>query len=245
MRFLVILSASLFCSGSILFLNSLRREPPERSVHGDDVDLGPVEQGRTVPFVFRVTNGTAEAVTVVEVAKSCGCTILQDRRGARIGPGETLTIDATLDTTGRRGPAEVASMLSYRGVEEKPKQLVLAVRADVRPTLELTPASLAFPLVDAAIDRSAREVSITSRRLASFLVLECEPSAPWLKARVVEPASRRDGDDAGPARVEVSVDAEALAAEGREWFKPEQTIRIRTTSKAEPALVLPVRVQVP
>jgi hypothetical protein len=182
MKFLGLLSVGLFCAGSILFFRSLRSEQVERSVRAEDLDLGPVEQGRTVPFAFRVANATSRPVTVVEVAKSCGCTFLQDRRGARIEPGGSLSIEGTLDTTGRRGPIEIASTLAYRRAEGRPQQLLLLVRADVRPTLRVAPESLTFKLDHAAGDRLAKDVSIDSLRLDSFRLLGCETSAPWLTA---------------------------------------------------------------
>lgn len=55
-------------------------------------------------FAFTVTNKSAGAVTITEVNTSCGCTVVEmPRTPWKLAPGETGSIDVTVDFTGKEG----------------------------------------------------------------------------------------------------------------------------------------------
>src|SRR3954454_11141885 len=67
-------------------------------------DFGPVPRGAVVRHNFVMTNRYADALTILDVRASCGCT--SGRASAtNVAPGQTVNIEAQMDTrnfTGRK-----------------------------------------------------------------------------------------------------------------------------------------------
>jgi rhodanese-related sulfurtransferase len=60
------------------------------------------EEGAVVTHSFVLTNIGDQTLTITRVSTSCGCTTAALARQA-IGPGESVSVDATVNTTGFRG----------------------------------------------------------------------------------------------------------------------------------------------
>ncbi len=143
-RILVCLAAGCFLGAGMLHGFALRANSPApvaRLATPEPVDLGAVDQGRKVPFTFRVENTADCPVTVVKLTPSCGCTWLDDVEGKRIEPGDVLSIRGTLDSEGRRGRTESHAVLTYASADASgsARNLILTVRADVRQVVRVVP----------------------------------------------------------------------------------------------------------
>ena len=213
----------------------------------ETVDLGIVEQGQKCPFVFQVRNTTTQPIKVVRLTPTCGCTELDDVTGRRIDVGELLRIRGILDTADRRNQTEAHPLLSYQTTPNEPEQtVILTIRANVRPKLRITPEPLEFDLDPSAGDAMTKDVTIDSDRFDQFLLHNVVPSASWITAKLVEREFLKGEAGAIPARLQVTIDRTAVAADDY-WTASaaNQSVRMQTTELSAPSLVVPIFIRNP
>ncbi len=66
------------------------------------VDLGKVEEGQEIKTAFTIKNGGHELLKIHEAHSSCGCTVPKLKVN-EVKPGETTTLDITVDTSMKQG----------------------------------------------------------------------------------------------------------------------------------------------
>jgi Protein of unknown function (DUF1573) len=150
--------------------------------------VGDVRAGAALSHRFTLVNQGPEAVEIVEIRPSCGCTTATpDRR--RFAPGESGSLLLEVNTlTQPDGPASWRVTLlckSGESVEEKSLTLTARVQADI--TLE--PSALVI-VTEGAVDR---EVTLSDRRPHPLTVVKAETTSPQMRARTDEPSRGADG----------------------------------------------------
>ena len=74
---------------------------PEITFKSDVYEFGTVNEGDIVNAEFELTNtGNAELI-ILSASASCGCTVPDYPKNKAIKPGETITIKARFNTTGK------------------------------------------------------------------------------------------------------------------------------------------------
>ncbi len=92
-------------SGLLLTATLAHAKGPTIQVDERTVDAGNVRQGDQATITFKIKNTGDQDLTIFQVSASCGCTVpknLTDEQ-KRVEPGETLELEATFDSRGRRG----------------------------------------------------------------------------------------------------------------------------------------------
>lgn len=104
-------------------------------------DFGSVARGPAVVHHFRLTNKTKETINISNVRVSCGCTSAQALK-TLLEPGETTSIQATMDTTRFLGAKSVTIFVQF----DRPRfdEVRLLVQASSRDDFNITPDVLAF-----------------------------------------------------------------------------------------------------
>jgi hypothetical protein len=241
-------TASL-CVSVMLFGLSLRenRRPSAALLTTPEpINLGVVDQGKKVPFVFEIKNPSTATFEVTGLNVSCGCTWLNEVKGTSIAPAESLSIRGTLDSKGRRGPMNSLAVLKYRASPEGPPlELRLQIEANVKPTLLLEPESIVVDLVAGSAEKIVRFVTLNSEIVDLFTIFDPESSVPWITAEVIDRQSRKGLPGASPARLKITIDPAGPAPE--QWITPstEQFVRVRTSAETEPNLMIPVLIRKP
>ena len=157
----VICVAGLWLSGSAFEPAGERGLVPDRSVY----DVGSVRQGN-VPAVFRICNTSDRMIRISQVRTTCRCTEIAIERKTLL-PGETASVDCVWDTRGIRGSH--SSFFDVFWFFEQPgsepvsfESLRLAVKGDVIPVFDVSPAELRFRM-DTVEERPVRRVVLKPR----------------------------------------------------------------------------------
>jgi len=131
-----------------------------------------------------------------------------------------------------------SALLTYRTPPSGPdRKAILSVGAFVRPTLRIDPETVTFQLAAGSSQPIAQTVAIDSAKLASFTIRDPGVSVPWIAAEIEEREAR---EASRPARLRITLDPAMLPADYWDSPAPTMQIRVRTTSKREPILALPV-----
>lgn len=195
-----------------------------------NADRGEVRSGPPLTHSFRLTNPTAESVTVVGVETGCGC-VRRDLSRDHLKPGETADLTLTINTlTQPAGPNTWRAVVRCR-TETDPtdRQLELTVKASLVREVTVTPPELAFSTSGAA----RQTLTVTDRRHKPLTVLRAELNGSGLTVEV-RPATTADG--IRMQAVEVSVPADAPAGD---W---SEVVTLLTDDPAVPEMRIPVRV---
>ena len=186
-------------------------------------DFGPVPRGAKVRHSFVLNNRTAEAITILDVRASCGCT--SGRASASVVPaGRQATVEAEMDTrnfVGKKATTLTVSMVSASGREAEAR---LGVSSDILADIVLNPGSADFGAVARG---GSPSLAIAIDRLggpdwrAVRMVSDCK----YLSAKLEE--TGRSAKGVG-YRLTVSLKADAPAGDLRE------EIRILTNDPASP-----------
>ena len=113
-------------------------------------DFGSVPRGPALTHYFRVTNNTAQAVTIGKVRVSCGCTsavVLKNQ----LQPGEQTFVQAQMDTTRFVGIKNVTIYVQI--ISPASEEVRLWVQANGRNDFAVSPDTLQFGVVRAARGR--------------------------------------------------------------------------------------------
>lgn len=214
---------------------------PELSADPEVLVLRAVDAGAEVPFSFRIANRSRRAVTITDATTSCGCTVIDRLKGVRLESGQLLEVRGKVGTTGIRGKRQVNALVEYQtDAPSRKGSLILTVNAVVRPVIRALPEALRLEPGRAGAGRATGVVYIDSTREASFSVLEARPSVSWLKVEVARSDFQRGGK---PIEIHAHVEADQVPED--RWAAPigQQSIHVKTTSRAEPELTIPVRIR--
>jgi mono/diheme cytochrome c family protein len=99
-----------------------RTDPPKISILEPTHDLGTVEEGVEIPYVFTIHNVGGEPLEIKDVSTSCGCTLL-NLKDKVIAPGKTGELEVTMDTSMKQGYVK-KSIVIFTNDPESPKKLV-------------------------------------------------------------------------------------------------------------------------
>jgi hypothetical protein len=112
----------------------------------DRHDFGMVPRGVKVKHNFLMTNRLAEPVTILNLRPSCGCTS-GIASAAIVQPGQTATIEATMDTrnfVGEKSTILYVSLITASGSEA---ETGLGVRSYILSDIVLNPGAIEFGTV--------------------------------------------------------------------------------------------------
>lgn len=200
-------------------------DPPE-------VDLGRQVWGTAVPVRLHLWNNGAEAVRLESVSPDCLCTVVdvEQYRGAKLGPGQRLPIDVTVDTEYIAGPKVRTLSATTLGGETCTARMTL----DVAATYAIEPETLDFGTLFLEGDdcpdvpHTVARFSSTAARVVDTPVTD----SPWLEAWYGE-----SGDSFTDVHVQ-------LLPERLPAGKSRGSVIIRTNDPTRPVSVVSVLVVV-
>jgi hypothetical protein len=104
-------------------------------------DFGSVPRGPTLKHDFKVKNNTKQTVTISSLRVSCGCVAAAAKTNT-LQPGESTTVEVTMDTTRFTGPKTVTIFVQFS--EPRFEEVRLWVQANGRNDFALSPDALRF-----------------------------------------------------------------------------------------------------
>jgi hypothetical protein len=114
--------------------------------HESGHDFGPVPRGAKVRHSFLLTNRLAEAITILDLRASCGCTTGRASTST-IDPGQTAVIEAEMDTRNFVGPKTTALFVSLVTASGRQAEVRLGVTSTILSDIVLNPGSIDFGTV--------------------------------------------------------------------------------------------------
>jgi Protein of unknown function (DUF1573) len=109
-------------------------------------DFGPVPRGSKVRHNFVLTNRQNDAITILDVRASCGCTT--GRANATIvPPGSSAVVEAEMDTRNFVGRKETTLFVSVVNSRGQDGEVRLAVSSTILSDIVLNPGSFDFGVV--------------------------------------------------------------------------------------------------
>ncbi|MFO0956984.1 MAG: DUF1573 domain-containing protein [Isosphaeraceae bacterium] len=109
-------------------------------------DFGPVPRGATVRHPFILTNRLNEALTIVNLRASCGCT--SGRASvSTIPPGGKAIIEAAIDTTNFINKKNTTLFVSLVSASGKQEEIGLGISAQILSDVVLNPGTIDFGTV--------------------------------------------------------------------------------------------------
>jgi hypothetical protein len=157
-RFLAVSSAGVLLLASCLCVyRSLPQEP--RGLEADRLvyDFGERPQGESLTAAFPVTNRGDQVVRIRTVLKDCGCSEALVPKGV-LSPGESMVVQVTWDTKGRRGKSTTGVQILYRKDSDPldTQELHLKLTAQIEPEYDIHPTVLEFDPEDYRIQTNER-----------------------------------------------------------------------------------------
>ena len=114
---------------------------PERSHN-----FGPVPRGAKVKHSFLLTNRLGEAVTILNLRPSCGCTSGK-ASASMVNPGETAVIEAQMDTRNFLGIKSTILYVTLVTASGREAEVRLGVSSNILADIVLNPGSIDFGTV--------------------------------------------------------------------------------------------------
>lgn len=193
-----------------------------------DHDFGKVLRGTTLNHQFVVTNTLTAEVRIKGLRVSCGCT-RATASSMRVAPGESITIDAVMDTSGFQGSKSVTIFVQF----DRPRRAEIPLRISC---VSMGNINQGTSEVDFGIVPTGKEVV---KRLnvdyvgdGNWKVIGLDYGHPSFRAEIVEVS--RDVA-AGKVRYELIITLAGTASPGT----IEDQLRIQTTdASATDILVL-------
>lgn len=133
-------------------------------------DGGKVKPGATLTHAFEMTNTSAQTIVIEGIQKSCGCTSVKPSTRS-IPPGEHLTVDCVVDTSGRRSSITTSFLVLYknRGSTESRAGTRCTISAAIENLVIIFPSHLTFDShkggdvgVDVVCPKGDRITAVTS-----------------------------------------------------------------------------------
>jgi hypothetical protein len=109
-------------------------------------DFGPVPRGAKVRHNFVLTNRLAEAITIVDVRASCGCTSGKSNTSI-VAPGHAAIIEAEMDTRNFVGPKSTVLYVSVVTAGGQEGEVQLGVKSNILSDIVLNPGTIDFGAV--------------------------------------------------------------------------------------------------
>jgi hypothetical protein len=110
------------------------------------INFGPVPRGAKVRHNFVLTNRTNEAITILDVRASCGCT--SGRASAsQVLPGGQAVVEAQMDTRNFVGLKATTLTVSLVTASGRQGEARFGVQSNILPDVVLNPGSVDFGLV--------------------------------------------------------------------------------------------------
>jgi hypothetical protein len=155
-------------------------------------DFGTVPRGVKVKHDFRLVNRLAEAVTILNLRPSCGCTSGRVMTPT-VAPGQTAVIEAEMDTRNFVGPKSTTVFVSLVTASGREGEARLGVSSHILSDLVLNPGSIDFGTVT------------RGRAPAQLLTIERINAPGWRFVRMVSASRALDAQLAETGRSEGSV----------------------------------------
>ncbi len=109
-------------------------------------DFGAVPRGAVVRYPFVLTNRYNEAITILDVRASCGCTT--GRASASVvGPGQQAVIEAQMDTRNFVGAKATVLTVSLASASGRQAEVRLGVKSNILSDIVLNPGTIDFGVV--------------------------------------------------------------------------------------------------
>ncbi|MBC02727.1 MAG: hypothetical protein CMJ34_05405 [Phycisphaerae bacterium] len=134
------------------------------------IDFGAVGPGTINRGAFKLTNRGGQPVRVLRVTPSCVCTTLSDLAGKVIQPGETVSLEASLDAPKQAGEKEAKVFVQLEGMQQP-----AVVKLNGMVTLPVQPVPAFASALQGVENGTIRLSSIDGR---PFRVLASNGSAP-------------------------------------------------------------------
>jgi hypothetical protein len=230
----------------VMSLTVMGRSAATLAITAEPIDLGTVQPGQKIAFEFQLRNTTPVSVKIERLIPSCGCTTVGDVAGKLVNPDERFSIKGILDTENRRGLMQTHLALSYRaGSDTMIRNTMLTVRSVVHSPLRVVPEPVIFAYDPNNRDSLSQTVTIDSHELESFAVVEAVPSAPWIHVNSEETEFRKSGGEPRAARLRIAIDPEVLDQTYGSLGSGNQSLRVRTTVRSLPDLLIPIEIRRP
>ncbi|MFO0947920.1 MAG: DUF1573 domain-containing protein [Planctomycetota bacterium] len=183
-----------------------------------DHDFGKVLRGTTLNHQFVVTNTLPNEVRIKGLRVSCGCT-RATASSMRIAPGESATIDATMETAGFQGSKSVTIFVQF----DRPRRAEVPLRISCVSMGNINQGSseVDFGIVPAGKE-AVKRLNVDYVGDGNWKVVGLDYGNPNLRAEIVEVS--RDVS-AGKVRYELIITLAGTASPGA----VEDQIRIHTT----------------
>ena len=110
-------------------------------------DFGPVPRGAIVRYGFTLTNRLGEAVTILNVRASCGCTTGR-ASASLVQPGQSATVEAQMDTRNFVGKKETVLYVTLVTARGRQGEARLGVSSMILSDVVLNPGVLDFGVVN-------------------------------------------------------------------------------------------------
>ena len=109
-------------------------------------DFGPVPRGAVVRHNFVMTNRYKEAITILDIRASCGCT--SGRASATsVAPGQQANIEAQMDTRNFVGHKATKLTVTFLTATGQSAEVQLAVVSNILPDIVLNPGTVDFGII--------------------------------------------------------------------------------------------------
>lgn len=199
-------------------------------------DFGPVPRGAIVRHNFVLTNRFDEAITILDVRASCGCTTAR-ALSTKVDPGQQTAIEALMDTrnfVGKKATTVTISLVSSSG---RQAEIRLGVQSMILSDIVLNPGTIDLGVVSRG--QSAQQVLTIDRHGSPGWKVERMQATRRLSgvvnAEVVETARSEQGVS---YRLTVNLRPDAPAGPIRE------EIRILTNDPESPMVPVLVKAEV-
>ncbi len=169
-------------------------------------DFGPVPRGAKVKHDFVLVNHLSEAVTILGLRPSCGCTSGRASTSV-VGPGETAVIEAQMDTRNFVGVKSTILYVSLVTASGREAETGLGVSSTILSDIVLNPGSIDFGAVLRG-QTPSRELTIDRINLEGWRVHRMVSGSRVLGAQLVE-TSRKGGSVSYTLTVSLKADAPA------------------------------------
>jgi hypothetical protein len=175
---------------------------PERS-HS----FGPVPRGAKVKHSFVLTNRLGEAITILNLRPSCGCTSGK-ASASTVNPGETAVIEAQMDTRNFLGLKSTILYVTLVTASGREAEVRLGVSSNILADIVLNPGSMDFGTV---MKGQSPSQTLTIDRIGapSWRFERMVSASRVLSAQLVESRRNSKGDVSYTLTVGIKPDAPA------------------------------------
>jgi Protein of unknown function (DUF1573) len=170
-------------------------------------NFGPVPRGAKVKHAFVLTNRLGEAVTILNLRPSCGCTSGK-ASASTVNAGETAVIEAQMDTRNFLGLKSTILYVTLVTASGREAEVRLGVSANILADIVLNPGSIDFGTVMKG-QTSSQVLTIDRIGAPSWRFERMVSASRVLSAQLVESRRSAKGDVSYTLTVGIKPDAPA------------------------------------